>query len=416
MKKRILASALVALMVLTSFAGCGGSSDNGEAPEGETIKIGVLEDLSGDFSLVGQQKLHAAELAVSEINAAGGLLGKQIEIIAPDAQSDTQRAQTMAKKLILEDKVAVVHGCYTSAAREAVRPIFEENDALLFYNNQYEGGVASHNVFCTGAVPEQQVVPLTDYMVEEYGNEMYIITADYNFGQICAEWFRMAIEKIGGSIVGTEFVPLSVSQYASSITKIKEADPDILIAMMVGNTQASFYEQWSKVNITGSVPMGSTGNIGQTYEHKRFAAPSLSNMFVTTNYVEEIDTPASNDFKDRWHAMFPDEPYIGMEAEAEYTGIYLWAAAVEKAGTTEVEAVIAALESGDISFDAPSGKVTVDPATHHCYRDIYLMRVNEKHELEFVKKWDNLAPDWLSKEMGVDLTKEAPNKQYTPID
>jgi len=162
--------------------------------------------------------------------------------------------------------------------------------------------------------------------------------------------------------------------------------------------------------------MGSTGNIGQTYEHKRFAAPSLSNMYVTTNYVEEIDTPASNDFKDRWRAKFPDEPYIGMEAEAEYAGVHLWAKAVEKAGTTETEAVIAALESGDISFDAPSGKVTIDPATHHAVRDIYLMRVNDKHELEYVTKWDAIAPDWLSKEKGIDLTKDSPNKQFTPID
>lgn len=420
--KKVIALLLVLLLLFT-FVACQSSeveSDKisetiSELPK-EPIKIGVLVDLSGDFSLIGIQKLHGAELAVAEINEAGGLLGRQIKIIAPDAQSDTARTQALAKKLILEDEVAVVHGPYTSAAREAIRPIFEQNKTLMFYNNQYEGGVASKYVFATGCVPEQQVVPLTNYLVDNFGKNMYIITADYNFGHINAQWLEKAVTAKGGKVVGTEFAPLTVSQFSSSIQKIQASNPDILMADMVGNTQASFYEQWSTVNVEGAMPMGATGNIGQGYEHKRFAAPSLANMFVTVNYVEEIDTPASNEFKNRWHAMFPDEPYIGMEAESGYDGIYLWAKAVEIAGTTETEAVIEALESGNVSFDAPSGVVTIDPATHHAIRNIYLMRVNENHVLEQITMWEGVEPDWLSKEMGVDLTKSSPNKQYTPLD
>lgn len=414
---------LLSFAMLLSLAACGGQpsgtqngSQNGSsgAAANETIKIGVLEDLSGDFALVGNQKLHAAQVAVEEINKAGGVLGRQLEIIAPDAQSDTDRTVEMARKLILEDQVAVVMGPYTSAAREAIRPLFEDNGALLFYNNQYEGGVASHNVFCTGAVPEQQVLPLVEYLAGEGAKTYYILTADYNFGWICADWFKTACDQYDSEIVGEEFVPLSVGQFASSISKIQLADPDVLIAMPVGNTQTAFYEQWNATQ-QGDTPMCSTGALVQTYEHKRFAAPALNNMYVTTNYLEEIDSEASNAFKDAWHAMFPDEPYIGEEAEAEYVGVHLWAKAVEQAGTTEVEAVISALETG-ISIEAPSGTVTVDPATHHCIRDIYLVHCDEQHKVSEIRSWKAVAPDWLSKAKGIDLTKSSPNEQYTPID
>lgn len=385
------------------------------AKNSDTIKLGCLEDLSGDFSLVGTQKEHGAELAVAEINEAGGLLGKQIELVAPDCQSSNTVYQDMAKKLVLQDQVAAIMGCYSSASREAVRPFIEQNNALLFYNNQYEGGVASHNVFCTGDVPEHQIVPLAKSMVDMFGKKAYIIAADYNFGQISADWFEKEVVKDGGEIVGEEFIPLNVSQFSSTIANIQDAQPDFLVTLLVGSAQSSFYEQWEKSGIEG-LPMASTVNIAQGYEHKRFDPPALANMYVTASYVEEVDTDASNDFKERWRKMFPDEPYIGMEAEAEYTGVYLWAKAVEEAGTTDVEDVIAALESGDISYDAPSGLVTVDPATHHCIRDVYLLKCDEEHTVSVVEKYDQIKPDWLSSSLGIDLTKSAPNAQYTPLD
>lgn len=411
---------LLALGVTASIAGCASSaapSSGGAgstAGGGEPIKIGVLEDQSGDFSRVGIQKFHAVNLAVDEINAAGGILGRQVEIVAPDTQSDNTKYQEMAKKLILQDKVDVIMGCYSSASREAVRPIIEENNALLFYNNQYEGGVASHNVFCTGAIPEHQITTLMEAMIEMYGPKVYTIAADYNFGQISADWVAKTVKENGGEMVGEEFIPLEVSQFSSTISKIQAAQPDVLVTLLVGAAQSSFYEQWSTAGIKG-LPMATTVNIAQGYEHKLFKPPALANMYVTATYVEELDSPASNDFKTRWHAKYPEEPYIGMEAEAEYTGVYLWKTAVEQAGTTEVEAVIDALETGT-SYDGPAGKVTIDGATHHAIRDVYLIKCDEEHNISFEKKWDAILPDWLSKEKGVDLTKEAPNVQYTPID
>lgn len=413
-KKQYITGIVILFLCSLVLSACGSGSGGKSSGAGNTIKLGVLEDRSGDFALVGLQKYHAVQLAVEEINNNGGLLGKQIEIIAPDTQSDDKRFQEMARKLILDDKVDVIMGAFSSASRETIRPIMEQNKMLYFYNNQYEGGVASKYTFPTGAVPEHQVLPLIEYMTKTYGPNAYIIAADYNFGQITADWVRVAAEKYGGSIIGEEFIPLGVSQFSSSISRIQKAKPDYLVVLLTGAKQSSFYEQWNTAGMR-DLPMATTINMAQAYEHKRFKPPALANMYVTAPFMEELDTPEAKEFVKKWREKFPDDDYIGMEAEAQYTGVYLWAKAVEQAGTTEVDAVIAALESG-ISIDAPSGKVSIDPKSHHAIKDVYLVHADENHNITFPHKWDQIKPYWLAEEKGVDLTKEAPNKQYTPLD
>ncbi len=408
--KRIVIGIILMLVTSTFLAACNSKTSSND----DTIKLGVLEDRSGDFALVGIQKSHAVELAVEEINNNGGLLGKQIEIVAPDTQSDDKRFQEMARKLILEDKVDVIMGAFSSASREAIRPIMEQNKMLYFYNNQYEGGVASKYTFPTGAVPEHQVMTVMEYMIDTYGPNVYTIAADYNFGQITADWVRVATEELGGEIVGEEFIPLGESQFSSSINKIQKAKPDFLVVLLTGAKQSSFYEQWNTSGIK-DLPMATTINMAQQYEHIRTAAPALANMHVAAPFMEELDTPEAKAFVEKFRAKFPDDAYVGMEAEAQYTGVYLWAKAVEQAGTTDVDAVIEALESG-ISFDAPSGKVTIDPKSHHAIKDIYLFHADENHKVSVLDKWDQVAPYWLAEEKGIDLTKDSPNEQYTPID
>lgn len=419
MKKKMLSVLLAMAMTCGLLAGCGSSGKEAggdaagtkEESTEDPIKVGMLEDLSGDFSLCGTYKTHAMELAVKEINESGGILGRKVELIAPDCQSDNQRYQEMARKLILEDEVDVVMGGFSSASREAIRPIMEEYETLYFYNNQYEGGVASHYTFCTGAVPEHQVMPLIEYMIENYGSRIYTIAADYNFGQLTAQWVAKAAEEYGGEIVGEEFLPLSTSQFSSSIDKIQKADPDVLVVLLTGVTQSSFYGQWAAAGM--DVPIATTINIAQGYEHLRFDPPACANMYVTAQFIEELDTPEAQDFVKRFRELYPDEPYIGMEAAAQYTGMMLYKEAVEKAGTTETEAVIKALESG-ISYDGPQGKVTIYGPTHHVIQDIWIIYSDEEHNISFKEKYDQIVPDWLEKEKGVDLTVEAPNVQYTP--
>jgi branched-chain amino acid transport system substrate-binding protein len=377
----------------------------------DPVKIGLLEDQSGNFAIAVIPKIQATQLAVEEINAKGGILGRPIKLTHYDTQSDNTRFQEFARRLIQQDKVDVIFGAFSSASREAIRPIMDRYKQLYFYNNQYEGGVCDSNVFVTGAVPEQQFSTLIPWMMEKYGKKVYTIAADYNFGQISAEWVRMIVKEKGGTMVGEEFIPLSVSQFSQTIQNIQKAKPDVLVTLLVGANQASFYEQQASASL--NIPMASSVNVGQAYEHKRFKAPALKDMYVTANYIEEIDSPASNDFKKRFHAKFPDAPYINQEAANAYNVVYLYKKAAEKAGSTDMKAVRMALESGDICTDGPSGKVCIDPKSHHQSHTIYLVHVKADHSVEIPKVWTDIKPYWLG-DVGCNLAKKDDTSQYTP--
>jgi branched-chain amino acid transport system substrate-binding protein len=377
----------------------------------DAIKIGVLEDQSGDFAAATMVKVNAITLAAEEINASGGIGGRPIELIAYDTQSDNTRYQEFMRRVLQSDKVDVVFAGFSSASREAYRPIVNQFDGLAFYNNQYEGGVCDANMIVTGAVPEQQFSTLIPWMMEKYGKNVYTLAADYNFGQISAEWVRNIVEANGGTMVGEEFIPLGVSQFGQSIQNIQAAKPAFVVTLLVGAAQASYYEQAAAANV--NLPMASSVNVGQGYEHKRFTPPSLKDMYVTTNFIEEVDTPAAKAFVEKFRARFPDEPYINQEAANSYIAMYLYKQMVERAGTTDHAALRAELAKGDVCFDGPSGKVCLDPKSQHMSHTIYLAHVNADHSIDFPTVWENIAPYWLG-EAGCDLTKNDPSAQYTP--
>ena len=377
----------------------------------DAIKIGVLEDQSGDFAAATMVKVNAITLAAEEINAAGGIGGRPIELVAYDTQSDNTRYQEFMRRVLQSDKVDVVFAGFSSASREAYRPIVNQFDGLAFYNNQYEGGVCDANMIVTGAVPEQQFSTLIPWMMEKYGKNVYTLAADYNFGQISAEWVRNIVEANGGTMVGEEFIPLGVSQFGQSIQNIQAAKPGFVVTLLVGAAQASYYEQAAAANV--NLPMASSVNVGQGYEHKRFTPPSLKDMYVTTNFIEEVETPEAKAFVEKFRARFPDEPYINQEAANSYIAMYLYKQMVERAGTTEHAALRAELAKGDVCFDGPSGNVCLDPKSQHMSHTIYLAKVEADHSISFPTTWENIAPYWLG-EAGCDLTQNDPSAQYTP--
>lgn len=377
----------------------------------DPIRIGVLEDQSGDFAAATMVKVHAIELAAEEINAAGGIAGRPVELVVYDTQSDNTRYQEFMRRVLQRDKVDVVFAGFSSASREAYRPIVNQFDGLAFYNNQYEGGVCDANMIVTGAVPEQQFSTLIPWMMETYGKKVYTLAADYNFGQISAEWVRNIVAENGGEMVGEEFIPLGVSQFSQTIQNIQSAKPDFVVTLLVGAAQASYYEQASSAGV--GLPMASSVNVGQGYEHKRFTPPSLKDMYVTTNYIEEIDTPASKAFVEKFRAKYPDEPYVNQEAANSYIAMNLYKQMVERAGTTDHAALRAELAKGDVCFDGPSGDVCLDPKSQHMSHTIFLAKVEADHSIAFPKVWENIAPYWLG-EAGCDLTVDDPSAQYTP--
>jgi len=378
----------------------------------EPIKIGVLEDQSGDFVVPVIGKVHAIQLATEEINAAGGIAGRPIELVIYDTQSDNTRFQEFTRRALQRDKVDVIFAGFSSASREAYRPIVNQFDGFAFYNNQYEVGVCDANIVITGAVPEQQFSTLIPWMMETYGKKVYTIAADYNFGQISAEWVRNIVKENGGEMAGEEFIPLGVSQFSQTIQNIQSAKPDFVVTLLVGTAQASYYEQAASANL--NLPMASSVNVGQGYEHKRFTPPSLANMHVTANYIEEVDTPASKDFLARFRAKFPDEPYVNQEAANSYIAVNLYKQMVERAGgSTAREDLRKIIAEGDVCFDGPSGKVCLDPKSQHMSHTIYLAKVEADHSVTFPKVWEDVKPYWLG-EAGCDLTKSDPSEQYTP--
>lgn len=445
-----------------------------QAQESGPVKLGFIEDESGNLAVYGLQKLHAAQLAVAEINAgktlkgapnigAGflgamsqvatnppviskegtgldvvddggakdrtdlvynedddvlidsgdqGILGRQADLLSLDGQSNNATWQQHARRLIQQDQVAVLVAGFASAEREAIRPIVDQFKQLYFYTNQYEGGVADANTFCTGPVCEQQVIPTVQYMVENFGPNCYTIAADYNFGQLTAAWTKAFIPLVGGKIVGEEFIPLSVSEFSQVIARIQQAKPDWVMTLLVGQNHHNYYPQAAAAGL--SFPMASTVNMAQGYEHKRFPAPSMANMHNAIQYQLEVPTARNRAFVKRWMEMFPNDEYIGEMAQNTYFTIHLYAKAARLAGTTDQETVRKALELG-WNIEAPEGSVFLEPGTHHCAHPIRLAVCDENHDVKFVRDWPMIQAWWLQR-LGVNLVRTPEFKQYVPAE
>lgn len=379
----------------------------------DPIKIGLIEDVSGDLAMIGMPKLHGSQLAAEEINKAGGIMGRPIELIHLDPQGDNARYQEFARRLLMRDKVDVLVGGITSASREAIRPIVDRTQTPYFYTNQYEGGVCDASMISTGAVPEQQFSTLIPYMVQKYGKRVYVVAADYNFGQISAQWNRTILKQVGGTVVGEEFVPLGVSQFGQTIQNIQKAKPDWLLMLTVGAAQDSFFEQAQAAKL--NLPMASSIKIMLGFEHKRFAPPALNRMNATANWFEELDTPEAIAFKQRWHAKFPNEPYINDMGYNAYVTLYLYKNLVEAAKSTKLDDLRRVIATGNACVDAPEGRICIDPKSQHMSHHMRLLAVDEKHHVKVVRDFGVVQPYWLG-QIGCDLTKKNDRKQYTPTD
>lgn len=363
-RREFLRTSAAAALALTA-AGAGRQA----LAQTDAINVASIHDLSGGLDIYGKPMVDAMTLAIEETNAAGGLLGRKVNLVSYDPQSNMQLYTQFAQQSALKDRVAIVHGGITSASREVIRPVLKRFNTLYFYNTQYEGGVCDRNTFCTGVTPAQTVQKLIPYAMKKWGKKIYIVAADYNYGQITASWVRKYNQDEGGQIVATEFFPLDVTNFGPTISKIQAARPDFVLSALVGGAHMSFYRQWGAAGMRGKIPMAST-TFAVGNEHIVLAPEEVDGMIVSYNYFQEIDTPANKAFVETWRKRFgADYPYITELAMGTYQGYKLWEAAVKKAGSIDRLKVIEALETG-IGIDAPSGRVTIDPATHHCVLDV----------------------------------------------
>jgi len=345
-----------------------------EAPEGDTVKVGILHSLSGTMAISEVSLRNAEMMAIEEINAAGGVLGKQIEPIIEDGASDWPTFAEKAKKLLQSDEVVTVFGGWTSASRKAMLPVFEQNNGLLWYPVQYEGMESSPNIMYTGATTNQQIVPAVDWLLENKGKKMFLLGSDYVFPRTANNIIKAQLEAKGGELVGEEYTALGHTDYSTLISKIKAADPDVIFNTLNGDSNVAFFKQLKDAGISAEdLPVLSVSIAEE--EIRGIGGDVVAGHYTSWNYYQTIDTPENNKWVENFKAKYGDEVVTDDPIEAAYFGVYLWAAAAEKAGSFDVDAVKEAAKGIEVS--APGGKVKIDGDNQHTYKVVRIGQIRE---------------------------------------
>lgn len=347
------------------------------APAGDTIKVGILHSLSGTMSISEVSVKDATLLAIEEINAAGGILGKQIEPIIEDGASDWPTFAEKARKLIQQDEVAVVFGCWTSASRKAVLPVFEELNGLLFYPVQYEGLESSPNIFYTGAEPTQQIIPGVDFLINELGaTKIYLLGSDYVFPRTANLIIKAQLEAAGVELAGEEYVPLGGTEFSTIISKIQEAAPDAIFNTLNGDSNVAFFKQFKDAGYTAETLPVISVSVAEE-EVRGIGAENIAGHYTAWNYYQTTDTPENQKFVEAYKAAYGEDRVTADPIEAGYFGVYAWKALVEAAGSTAVDAVTAAADANEIEIAAPGGSIKVDGETQHMYKTVRIGQITE---------------------------------------
>lgn len=354
------------------------------AGSGGTIKVGILHSLSGTMAISEKSVVDAEQLAIEEINAAGGVLGKKIEAIVEDGNSDWPTFAEKAKKLIDQDKVAVVFGCWTSASRKAVLPVFEEKKHMLWYPVQYEGQECSRHIFYTGAAPNQQIEPSVDWLLEKKGKEFFLVGSDYVFPRTANTIIKAQLAAKGGKTVGEDYIPLGNTEVTAIITKIKAALPNggVIYNSLNGDTNVAFFKQLQGAGLTADKYPVMSVSIAEE-EVKAIGVEFLKGHYAAWNYFMTVESPANKKFVEAFKKKYGNDRVTNDPMEAAYIGVYLWKAAVEKAKTADDLDKVRAAAYG-ATFDAPGGMVTMN-TNHHISKVVRIGQVRQDGLFDIVQ-------------------------------
>ncbi len=354
------------------------------AAGGDAIKVGILHSLSGTMAISEKSVVDAEKLAIKEINAAGGVLGKQIEAIVEDGASDWPTFNEKAKKLIEQDKVATVFGCWTSASRKAVLPTFESLNHMLWYPVQYEGQECSKNIFYTGAAPNQQIEPSVEWLLEKYkGKPFFLVGSDYVFPRTANTIIKAQLEAKGGKVVGEDYIPLGGTEVTPIISKIKQALPDggVIYNSLNGDSNVAFFKQLQGAGMEPDKYPSMSVSIAEE-EVKAIGVEYLKGHYAAWNYFQTVDTPESKKFVEAFKKEYGDDRVVNDPMEAAYIMVYLWKQAVEQAGTADDLEKVRAAAIGQ-KFMAPEGEVTLE-ANHHLSKVVRIGQVRDDGLFEIV--------------------------------
>ena len=425
LSKRLFAGMAAASLGLAVTA-CGGDDKAANVDYDDSVTVGILHSLSGTMAISETTLAETEKMAIAEINAAGGVEvdGKsyKIEYIVEDGASDWPTFAEKSKKLIDQDQVPVVFGGWTSASRKAMLPVYESKNAFLYYPIQYEGQECSNNIFYTGATPNQQSEPATKFMYEKSpaaGKPFFLVGSDYVFPRTSNTITKEQLKSLGGEVVGEDYLPLGNTEVAPIIAKIKKALPDggVIVNTLNGDQNVAFFKQIQDAGITPD-----NGYYVMSYsiaesEIKDIGTEFLEGHYGAWNYMMSIDTPASKTFAENYKKFTKDSGAVVADPqESAYNMVYLWKAAVEKAGTFDDDKVREALVG--IEFDAPQGPVKVMP-NHHLSQTVLIGEIGTDGQFKILEStdgpvapqaWNQFEPS--SKGFACDWTDAAKGEKY----
>ncbi|MEF8754931.1 MAG: urea ABC transporter substrate-binding protein [Accumulibacter sp.] len=392
--KTISAVAVTAAFGLNSFA----------AMAAETIKVGVLHSLSGTMAISETALKETVLMAIDEINRKGGVLGKKLEPVVVDPASNWPLFAEKARQLLSKDKVAVVFGCWTSVSRKSVLPVFKELNGLLFYPVQYEGEELEYNVFYTGAAPNQQAIPAVEYLMSKDGGEakrFVLLGTDYVYPRTTNKILRAFLKSKGvaDADIMEEYTPFGHSDYQTIIAKIKkfssEGKKTAVVSTINGDSNVPFYKELGNAGIKATEVPVVAFSVGEE-ELRGVDTKPLVGHLASWNYFMSLKNPQNEQFTKMYRAWAvkqklpnADKAVTNDPMEATYIGVNMWKQAVEKAKSTDVDKVIAAMAGQ--SFKAPSGfTIKMDEKNHHLHKPVFIGEI--KADGQFNVVWKTPGP------------------------
>lgn len=398
-----------------------------QAQAADTIKVGVLHSLSGTMAISETVLKDTVLMAIDEINAKGGVLGKKLEPVVVDPASNWPLFAEKAKQLISQDKVAVTFGCWTSVSRKSVLPVYEELNGLLFYPVQYEGEELSKNVFYTGAAPNQQAIPAVEYLMSKDGGgakRFVLLGTDYVYPRTTNKILRSFLKSKGvaDADIMEDYTPFGHSDYQTIIAKIKkfsaEGKKTAVISTINGDSNVPFYKELGNQGLKATDVPVVAFSVGEE-ELRGVDTKPLVGHLAAWNYFMSLKNPENSAFTKKWAdyakaKKLPgaDKPLTNDPMEATYIGVYMWKQAVEKAKSTDTDKVIAAMAGQ--TFKAPSGFVAkMDEKNHHLHKPVFIGEV--KADGQFNVVWKTKGPvranPWSPYIPGNDKKKDEPEKK-----
>jgi len=361
----------------------------GLAVTDKEVTVGQLHSATGTMAISETGSIQAERLAIDQINAMGGVLGRQIKIIQEDGQSDWPTFAEKAKKLLVNDKVAAVFGCWTSASRKAVLPVFEKENGMLYYPTFYEGLEQSKNVIYTGQEATQQIIYGLDWVAKEKGaKSFFLIGSDYIWPRTSNKIARKHIENFQkGKVVGEEYYPLGHTNFNSLINKIKVAKPDCVYAIVVGGSNVAFYKQMKAAGITAEKQLLLTISVTED-ELLGIGGENCNGFYACMKYFQSLDNTNNKKFVEAFKAKYGAKAVIGDVTQAAYLGPWLWKATVEKAGSFDIDKIAAASPGIELKT-APEGYVKIHE-NHHLWSKARIGQIKTDGQFAMIAESPNL--------------------------